>query len=357
MIYVREGGLGPVFASMLRPGMEPALPALLMPRPRLVFLGSDAIAVPALDFLIECNDYDLLGVVSQPDRPVGRGKKLQANPLAAAALERGLTLLRPEKPDAEMLNWIKEQNIDLGVVMAYGHILSQSMIDAPSNGMINLHASLLPAYRGASPIIGAIANGDKKTGLTLMRIARQMDTGPVMNAEIVSISNVDTRKSLTQKLAESSPVLLLRSLPLVFDGRAKFEEQNHSLASYTRKILKEDAELDFKNDAQSLLNRMRALDPWPGSYVMHGDVRLKLAHPSILETLSDADAGTVIDTGPEGISISTDTHTIRMGSLQRPGGKMLPASEFLRGYKLEPGSVFSAQPMQALMHQGEPFPK
>ena len=162
---------------------------------RLLFFGSDPIAIPTLRFLAECDKYELLGVVSQPDRPVGRGKKMQANPLAAAALELGLTLIRPEKPDAELQAWIKEQDVDLGVVMAYGHILKQDLIDAPEHGMINLHASLLPAYRGASPIIGSIANGDKKTGLSLMRIAPQMDTGPVMDTEEVTSQRLDPGKN------------------------------------------------------------------------------------------------------------------------------------------------------------------
>ena len=328
-----------------------------MPKPRLLFFGSDPIAIAALDFLVACDDYELVAVVSQPDRPAGRGKKLQANPLSAAALDRDLTLLRPEKPDEALAAWIKEQRIDLGIVMAYGHILKQNLLDAPLSGMINLHASLLPAYRGAAPINGAIANGDKKTGISLMRITPQMDTGPVMDTKEVRISEVDTRESLSQKLAKASPALLSHCLPLIFSGNAIFTEQDHKLASYTRKIVKEDAELDFANDASSILNRMHALDPWPGSYVMHAETRLKLADPRILKNKSDAPAGTVIDTGSFGIDISTNTYVIRVGFLQRPGGKMLPAAEFLRGYKLPADSLFTGRPMRALTHEGGPFPR
>ena len=151
-----------------------------------------------MQFLHECDDYDLIAVVSQPDRPVGRGQKLQPNPLAAAAIDNGIEVLRPEKPDDELLGWIQKNNTALAVVMAYGHILKRKLIDAPTHGMINLHASLLPAYRGASPIVGSIANGDGETGLSLMRISPKMDTGPVMDTEVVSITQEDTRDSLTE---------------------------------------------------------------------------------------------------------------------------------------------------------------
>ncbi len=317
-------------------------------------MGSDAIAVPVLEFLAK-DARDLCavaGVYSQPDRPKGRGKKLQPNPLAAAAIGLGLPLRQPEKPGPDDVAWMRDNDVQLVFVMAYGHILKKSLLATPSLGFVNFHASLLPKLRGASPVESAVATGEHETGVSLMRIIPKMDAGAVCDVERVSIEPNDTGASVREKLSAATVPLLARHLPTLLAGTATFTEQDEAQATYCRKLDKADGQLDFSASASALAARINGLDPWPGCSCEVGDVRLKLREAAVLEpqVASDTPPGTVIAANAEGVDVAVgEGSVLRLHQLQRPGGKMLPAGDFLRGFALPLGTRLSGGEMRGLV--------
>jgi len=304
--------------------------------PKIVFMGSDAIALPVLHFLhTEARPLcDLCGVVSQPDRPAGRGQKLTPNPISAYALEHHIPLQRPEKARLELRTWLESQKTSLVIVMAYGHILKETFLTTPQHGCVNLHASILPKYRGASPIQSAIANGETETGVTLMRIEPEMDTGATADVECVSIAPDDTGDSVFSKLAHASVPLLQRNLQKLLTGTLTFTEQNHAAATYTHKLNKEDGWLDFDAPAFVLKNRIQAFDPWPGTFCEHNGVRLKLSSAHFTDEHPQHPPGTIVNITHQHLSIATGKGILLVSKIQRPGGKMLPIREFIQGYPL-----------------------
>ncbi len=323
---------------------------------KIVFMGSDAIALPLLEWLraeASAHGAELTAVYSQPDRPKGRGKKLQPNPVSAWALEHNVPLYRPEKPSGEDAQRLREEGVALVLVMAYGHILRKSLLAVPPRGFVNFHASLLPKFRGASPVETAVASGEAETGVTLMQITPPMDEGPACDAERVGIESTDTGASMREKLAAACPALLARNLAALLDGTAKFAEQDHAAATYCRKLEKADGALDFSAPASVLAARINGLDPWPGCFTDHGETRLKLRQATADVAPSPSGApGSVLETTEDSVRIATGEGTLCVRQLQRPGGKMLPAREFLRGYELSPGSVLSSAPMSDLLVAG-----
>lgn len=317
---------------------------------QLVFFGSDPIALPLLDWLRETSGagFALAGVVSQPDRRKGRGKHLSPNEISAWALEHGIPLERPEKPGPELEAWLRELGCDLALVMAYGHLLKRSLLALPPLGFVNFHASLLPAYRGASPVETSVASGEPATGVSLMRIVPKMDAGPVCDAERVTIEPADTGALMREKLAGACVPLIARALPSLLDGSAVFREQDESAATYCRKLVKEDGALDFRAPASVLAARVNGLFPWPGCYVDHGEARLKLREASAENGAASA-PGTVLAAEAGGVVIACGEGALRVRQWQRPGAKMLPAGEFLRGYPLAPGEVLTSGELTALV--------
>jgi len=321
-------------------------------------MGSDAIALPAVRFLQEQKAVcEVVGVFSQPDRPSGRGKHLHANPVAAWALENDITLLRPERLSAGEVAWLREAAVDLIVVMAYGHILKPDLLAVPPLGVVNLHSSLLPKYRGASPIVGAIASGEEATGVTLMEIVPEMDAGAIIDQEIVPIKPAETAIEITEKIADACIPLLERTLSALLSVKYSKTEQDKTQASYTRKLKKEDGQLDFGLTAEELVNRHRALQPWPGSFFEYDNIVLKVGDCAT-DTLAEqpAECGTILEASEKGIAIQTASGAILIKKIQRPGGKMLSASDFLRGFHLETGIALNYKPSTPLVSQ-EPFPR
>lgn len=327
-----------------------------MPRPRTVFLGSDAISLPLLDWLVGPEGsalVELTAIYTQPDRPVGRGQKIQANALKQWALARGLPVHQPERLTPEVRAAYAASAPELALVMAYGHILRDDFIAVPPLGTLNFHASLLPHYRGASPIQTSVANGEAETGVSLMRIVRQLDAGPVADREAVRIDRIDTALEIEQKLAAACAPLLARALPLLLAGRLAFVEQDHAAATFCRKLTKEDAALDFAVPASVLAARINGLNPWPAAQVEWQGQPLKFG-------LADAVAGSaapgeVVGADAEGLLIGTAAGLLRVRRLQKPGGKMLAAADFLRGSPVAAGTVFASRPM-ALLVDTKPFP-
>ena len=318
--------------------------------PKIVYFGSDAICLPGLQYLHEkASDLcTLAAVVSQPDRRQGRGKKLKQNSAAEFACSKGIPLFQPEKPNAALADWLRTQNVALAFVMAYGHFLPKAVREATTHGMLNFHGSILPSYRGASPIEAAIALGDTETGVSLMQVVKEMDAGAVADYERVSIENVDTSLTLRSKVAQAVIPLLERNLKASLLGALTLAPQNDSMATQCRKIRKEDGALDFAQPAALIDARLRAFTPWPGGYFDHGEKRIKVGRCSLAEPITFAQPGSVIVAG-EILDVATSKGLLRIHELQRPGGRMLPVSDFLRGYSIEVGEVLLSVPSHSLL--------
>lgn len=325
---------------------------------RIVFMGSDAIALPALNWLV-CEVKGIAKVVAvftQPDRAAGRGQKVQPNAIKLWAQARGLPVRQPERFDSDAQIQLHMFEPDLTLVMAYGHILKPDTIDTPRLGTLNLHTSVLPKYRGASPIQTAITCGDTWTGVTLMRMVRQLDAGPVADVDRVIIAPHDTAAEVEAKLAAACVPLLARCLPAIAGGTQTFIEQLHAQATFCRRLEKADGVLDFSQPAAVLAARINGLMPWPGCSVVIDGQAVKLGQADTCNLLGykPADAGIVVGADADGLLVGTGQGTLRLRKLQRPGGKMLSAAEFLRGRPVAPGTRLPSHPMPALVAR-EPF--
>ncbi len=321
---------------------------------RTVFMGSDPIALPLLDALAvaHAGDIELVGIYTQPDRPSGRGMKLQANEIKQWALEHSLPIRQPEKLGQEDVDWLQEQRCDLLLVMAYGHILRQKLLDVPRLPPLNFHASLLPRLRGASPIETAIATGETRTGVTLMRIVRELDAGPMLDREVVEIAPEDDRASVYSKLAGACVPLFARTLPHLLADDLEFAPQDPAYATHCRILSKDDGAMDFRAPARELHNRCRAFQPWPGQFFELDGLRIKVGETACDEDAgSQAAAGTVlpVEAGREGLPVKTGRGVLRLLRLQRPGGRMLAAADFLRGHPIPTGTLIESRPMPPLL--------
>lgn len=321
---------------------------------KVVFMGSDAIALPALDWLAGSGVGRPVAVFTQPDRAAGRGQKVQPNAIKQWAQARNLPVLQPEKFGAAEHGQLAGFAPDLTLVMAYGHILRQEVIDVPRLGTLNLHTSILPRYRGASPIQTAIACGDRATGVTLMKMVLQLDAGPVADVERVPIGPLDTAAEVEASLAQACVPLLERCLRAIAGGHQAFTPQNASEATFCRRLEKADGVLDFTQPAAVLAARVNGLNPWPGCSVEIEGQSVKLGLADALEAGSGAAPGMVMAHDADGLLVATGRGTLRLRRLQRPGGKMLPAGEFLRGFPVAPGTSLPSRAMPALV-AGTPF--
>jgi len=338
---------------------------------RLVFLGSDAIARPLLDWLVSEDgraQVEVVGVFTQPDRPVGRGQKITANEIKTWALARGLPVFQPEKITEEVRGQLSALTPDLSLVMAYGHILRDVFIATPRLGTLNLHTSLLPSYRGASPIQTAIASGERQTGVTLMRIVRELDAGPVADVERVTIELLDTALDIEAKLGAACVPLMARALPQLAASSLDFTEQDQPSASFCRRLEKSDGALDFNAPADVLAARINGLFPWPtcGCELNGQPVKIGLADVAPLQDseisgsfsplLSTVGPGSVLGVDAHGLLVATGAGVLRLRRLQRAGGRMLPSADFLRGFPVASGTQIVSMPMPALCGPN-PFPR
>ncbi len=323
---------------------------------KVVFLGSDPIARPLLDWLAGEGAPlgEVIAVFTQPDRPAGRGRPIQPNSIKAWAQARGLPVFQPERLGEAEVRELAALEPDLGLVMAYGHILREAFIAAPRLGCLNLHSSLLPLYRGAAPIQAAIAAGNRMTGVSLMRIVRRLDAGPVADRERVPIGPLDTAADLEARLAAACLPLLQRSLERLARGALAFADQDESQATYCRKLSKDDGVLDFSAPAASLAARINGLFPWPGCAVEVAGHALRIGLADIgpvWDPAPDKAPGTVLGSDDEGLLVATGSGALRLRRLQRAGGRLLPAAEFLRGFPLPAGTRLPSRPMPPLTAQ------
>jgi len=314
-------------------------------------MGSDAIALPMLRHLRNERPagIDLLSVFTQPDRKSGRGMRLTPNAIKQWAEDEGLGVLQPGKCGAEEADYLSREKVDLVVVMAYGQILPRCILEACPMGVLNLHASLLPRLRGASPIHTSIAIGLKETGVSLMRIVAKLDAGPVADREIVSITGDDTTRDIFGKLSQACIPLMSRSLPSLKDNSLVFEEQDSEEVTYCRIIDKTDAHLDFNNPAEELVNRVRAFQPWPGTSFPYDGQEIRILAAKVLDTAnSDIEVGSLFRESDGSLCIACSQGSLNLLQLQRPGGKPLQTDAFLRGFHLKEGSIIESREMRPL---------
>ncbi len=303
---------------------------------KLVFMGTPKIAVPALDALIAAG-HDIVCVYSQPPRPAGRGQRARPSPVQAAADAHGFpvrcpTSLKGEAPSREFA----ALGADAAVVVAYGLILPKAVLDAPRLGCFNAHMSLLPRWRGAAPIQRAIMAGDAETGVSIMRMDEGLDTGPVVLRAAVPIAPVATAGTLHDELAALGARLIVDALEGVAAGRLAAAAQPADGASYAKKLAREEGRLDWGETAEALEWKIRALNPWPGTWFEHKGARIRVLAAEPRASSSQAAPGTVLDAAPAIACASGALHLIR---LQRAGRAAMDAGDFLRGYELPPGTV------------------
>lgn len=316
---------------------------------KLVFLGSDAIALPLLNWLADEGRAvaEVVAVFTQPDRPAGRGQTISANAIKTWALGLNLPVHQPEKLTDDVRAQLAGYGADVALVMAYGHILRDEFIATPRLGTLNLHTSLLPKYRGASPIQTAIVSGERETGVTLMRIVLELDAGPVADVERTPISALDTAQDIEAKLAAACVPLVARSLPRLADGTLKFTPQDARAVSFCRRLVKADGALDFSQPAAVLAARINGLFPWPACSIplLGQEVKLGLA-----EALpGEGAAGLVLGAEEDGLLVGTGSGVLRLRRMQRPGGKLLAAADFLRGFPVPAGTLVASRPMAPLV--------
>jgi methionyl-tRNA formyltransferase len=309
---------------------------------RLVFFGSPQFAIPSLEALLT-SGHQVVAVVSQPDRPAGRGHAATPPPAKTAALAHGLPVLQPENvSEAESLAALQALSPDAFVVAAYGQILRQRLLDLPPRGTLNVHASLLPRWRGASPVAAAILAGDEVTGVTLMRMVRALDAGPMLARVEVPITDQDTTGTLEPRLAEAGAALLRDNLDAWLTGGLTETPQDESLVTYAPQIKRSDALLDWSLPAVDLWRRVRAFHPWPVAYTHWRGEELRIHAAWPLDVASGLPPGTVLPLSPlppeardplETFSVQTGRGALALLRLQRPGRREVSGSEFLRGQR------------------------
>lgn len=308
---------------------------------RVIFMGTPEFAAPSLEALLN-NAYEVVAVYTQPDKEAGRGRHITSSPVKGLALSRGLEVLQPETlKGSSVVEHIASLKPDLMVVAAYGRIITSEILSIPEFGCLNVHPSLLPYYRGSSPIATAIMQGDEVTGVTIMLMDKGMDTGPILTQESVSIYGEDTTGSLTARLAQVGARLLVETMPKWFEGEITPQPQDESRASYTKTISKEDGVLDWNLTALELWRRIKAFDPWPGCYTWWQGKRLKVSEAIPLAGGKPEEAGKVVAL-PQGtkapIGVETRDGILGLIRVQMEGKRVISAEEFVRGQRDFSGS-------------------
>ncbi len=310
---------------------------------RIVFFGSPDFAVPSLDALLDAG-HEVVTVVTQPDRPAGRGHGTTPPPVKVAAVSRGLTVLQPAKvSEAESVEALTARRAEVFVVAAYGQILRQRVLDLPSRGCLNVHASLLPRHRGASPIAAAILAGDAVTGVTIMEMVRALDAGPMVARVEEPVSPFDTTGSLEARLAQRGAKLLTEVIEEWASGRLVATPQDESLVTYAPQIVRAAALLDWSQPAVDLWRRVRAYQPWPVAFTRAGDQELRIHEAWPLDEDERGEPGTVLPVrvlpveagggGEETFAVQTGDGVLAIRRLQKPGGRAMTGLEFLRGQR------------------------
>lgn len=294
---------------------------------KIIFAGTPEISAAVLQALLDAK-YNIIACVTQPDRPQGRGLKLTPSPVKVLATANNIPVLQPTSlKNAEAQQELRALNADLMIVLAYGLILPQAVLDIPRLGCINIHASLLPRWRGAAPIQHAILAGDTETGITIMQMDAGLDTGDMLAKYPCAIAATDTSADLTQKLTSLAQTAIIDSLSKLQAGKLRAEKQNDALATYANKINKQDAAIDWSKSAVEIDRMIRAYNPWPVAFTHLDDQAIRIWRAELTSESSKVIPGTIIALDKAGILVQTGHGVMRLLSLQFPGKKQLPAAE------------------------------
>lgn len=308
---------------------------------KVVYMGTPDFAVPPLRALVKAG-YEVVGVVTQPDKPKGRSKTLLPPPVKEEALKYNIPVYQPLKVrEPEFMETLKNLAPDVIVVAAFGQIIPKAILDLPEFGCLNIHASLLPKYRGAAPIQQAVINGDKEAGVTIMKMGTGLDTGDMISRASVLLAEDETGGSLFDRLSELGAELLINTLPSIFDRTAVYEPQpEESPTPYAGMITKQMGLLDFQKDAETLERLIRGLNPWPSAYTYLNGKTLKIWKAAVEKSGSEPEEpGTVIKADKDGIHVVCGQDILILQEVQLEGKKRMDAAAFLRGFHVEPGTM------------------
>ncbi|HEY7791171.1 MAG TPA: methionyl-tRNA formyltransferase [Vicinamibacterales bacterium] len=309
---------------------------------RLIFFGTPAFAVPTLDALVRSR-HTVLAAVMQPDRPQGRGHQVHEGEVKRFAREHDLLTLQPERiRTPELLDAIRALGADLGIVAAYGKILPEGLLQLPPLGMVNVHASLLPRYRGAAPVHRAVIAGETETGVTIMRVVPALDAGPMLANASRPIGPDDTSDVVERDLAEIGARLLVDTVDRLADGPIEEIEQDDGAATYAARLTRHDSPLDWTHTARTLHNQVRGLHPWPlASTSLHGR-RFIIRRTAVEESASRSAPGTIVEAAGERLCVATGDGMLRVLELQPEGKRAMATRDFLAGHGVAPGAQFDA---------------
>jgi methionyl-tRNA formyltransferase len=299
---------------------------------RIVFFGTPAFAVPTLQVLL-ASRHAVVAVVTQPDRPRGRGQKTTHAPIKASATAAGVTVLQPDSiKDPGFVGALSAMDADLGVVAAYGKILTDAVLAVPRLGMVNVHASLLPRYRGAAPVHRAIIAGERETGITIMRMVRALDAGPMLATTRRPIGPDETSEDVERDLARIGAALAVSTIEGLIDGRVSELAQNDADATYAHRLAKDDGVIDWALSANQIHNRIRGLHPWPHGFTFLSDRRLILLRSTPSADVAGGEPGTVQEASGDRLRVATGAGVLSLLELQAEGKRPMPAREFLAGH-------------------------
>lgn len=302
---------------------------------KIIFAGTPEFAVEALQALLQ-TEHQIVAVYTQPDRPAGRGRKLMASPVKQLALEHGIEVRQPKslKGEAEQAELAALQ-ADLMVVVAYGLLLPQAVLDAPRLGCINIHASLLPRWRGAAPIQRAILAGDSESGVTIMQMEAGLDTGPMLHILRCPITEDDIGGTLHDRLAGLGAEALLAVLPGLADGSVEAEPQDDSQSNYAKKLDKQEARVDWTQSGKQIDRQVRAFNPWPVAQADFDGKVMRIWECEPLDGDTQAEPGTIVASGREGFDVATGKGLLRIKKLQMPGKRAMDAADFLNAHQVD----------------------
>ena len=308
----------------------------------VVFFGTPQFAVPTLRRLLD-STHSVAGVITQPDRPRGRGQKITHAPVKALALERGIPVYQPDRlKPPEVADTLRGWQADLGVVAAYGRIIPEHLLTIPRLGMINVHASLLPKYRGAAPVHRAVINGDSQTGVTIMRVVKELDAGGMFAKVTRPIRPDETSDVVETALSEMGAELLVTVVDQLVSGTAREEPQDDAQATYAPRLTKEEGLIDWTRSASEIHNRIRGLYPWPHAYTFFKATRLIVLRSEVATTgATAASPGTILRVTSEAIHVATGDGELAMRDVQPEGRRAMRAHDFLLGHRLAAGETFA----------------
>ncbi len=306
---------------------------------KVIFMGTPEFAVPTLEKLYN-KGYEIELVITQEDKPKGRGKKLQPTPVKHRALELELEVYQPKNINTrESIDLIRDISPDFIIVVAYGQILKKDLLEIPKYGCFNVHASILPKYRGAAPINWAIIEGQKQTGVSIMKMEEGLDSGDTIVIGEIKIQEDDDFISIHDKLAQMGGDLMIRAMDDIIQDKAVFTKQNHEISTYAPMISKDMGHIEWNNSGRNIFNKVRGLKPWPNAFTYYEDEMVKIHQVSFIKDKVDFPCGTIVSVNKTGINVAVIDGQIIIEKLQFPGKKVLTVAQYLAGNKIKIGCV------------------